>query len=237
MLLEADLNAVIKYVNLWNNRFSLGLTVYESRPDWAAWSIGNLLIIVCDAAPGLVSYETNNFNLQPVDAETQRVGQHLFELIKANFRILPVTEYKRVPGESDRMVAKSLANLAPVLVGTLLSVDEEGFRIWVREREPDITESELTERWTNYCQRVEAYNIAQKDWEAKWARRVSLTAEQAVAEVAAAFLGAEQPAASSASPNVLTVQGDINITQTGPVNQASIMGNITTGDPIGRDKL
>ena len=233
MLLEADLNAVIKYVNLWNNRFSLGLTVYESRPDWAAWSIGNLLIIVCDAAPGLVSYETDNFNLQPVDAETQRVGQHLFELIKANFRILPVTEYKRVPGESDRMVAKSLANLAPVLVGTLLSVDEEGFRIWVREREPDITESELTERWTNYCQRVEAYNIAQKDWEAKWARRVSLTAEQAVAEVAA----------SSASPNVLTVQGDGNVIvqQTGTGNQVSITGgsgNVSIGgDVIGRDKL
>jgi len=185
MLIEAELNSLIEYVNIWNGRFNLGLTYHGARSDRAAWGVGNSLITTLKAAPGLIAFEVLYFNGHPPDSHTRVIFRKLSDLIKSNYHILHPADYWRVPGESERIATKTLeeVGLLPILANVSINHDMESeYKLRLKEREPELTESEIDSEWISYCQAVEESKVKALLLEKERLRQSNLTAEQAARE-------------------------------------------------------
>jgi len=163
----------------------LGLTYHGACSDRAAWSVGNSLITTLKAAPGLIAFEVSNYNLQPPDNQTRAIAQKLLDLIKANYHVLHPDEYWRLPGESERIVTKTLDEvglLPPLARVTVTEEMESEYKLRLKEQEPELTESEIDSEWTSYCQAVEESKAKARLMEKERLRQSNLTAEQAARE-------------------------------------------------------
>ncbi len=164
LLIETTVNTIVVYMNLWNNEYALNMVFLGQHGKHIAWTVGNVLITGIEIAPGRVLLEFDNFDLQGANNVATRVTRRLVELLHGSFSIDDTPKTSCVYEIMARQAARTLRVFPPIFVDTSSDAEtKEDFRMLARERNPDITEEELSSIWRDFCNLVEQQKIKREE--------------------------------------------------------------------------
>jgi len=169
--------ALVEYLHLWNKEYALNMVFHPQHGKHTAWTVGNVLITGTEIAPGRVLCDFDNFDLQGADNVARRAFQRIVELLRESFSVDDTPSASRAYGIMDRKIERALRVIPALFVDTPLDSETEAdFKAHIREKNPDITEEELSSSWQSFCRLVEQQKTKREEHE----KRRGMTAEDAV---------------------------------------------------------
>jgi len=188
LLVETTISELVEYMDLWNKEYALNMVFRGRHGKHTAWTVGNVLVTGIEIAPGHVLCEFDNFDLQGADNVARRAFQRTVELLRESFPVGDTPSASRAYGIMDRQIERGLRVIPAVFADTPLDGETEAdFKAHIREKNPDITEEELSGSWQSFCHLVEQQRIKREEQE----KRRGMTAEDAVSAWSRKVAGVE----------------------------------------------
>lgn len=194
LLVETTITELVEYIDLWNNEYTLNMVFRGQRGKHAAWTVDNVLITGIEIAPGRVLCEFDNFDLQGANNVAKRVTHRLAELLRESFPVNDTPNASRVYGIMARQAARTLRVIPAIFADTSLNAETEAdFKTHAREKNPNITEDELSSIWQNFCHLVEQQRTKREEQERQWGMMAEEAAVVWLEKVAGEEVGVPKP--------------------------------------------